>query len=113
MRLIVFSQFSGVARRYEMRDRRIFSSDRWQERHLARTSSFETGNPSSAGGVAAAGACAYADGTNDSTIAAATQLRTFMKNPSGHQQRQAPDDVGQRYRRAALTVGLEDIRYTV
>src|SRR5262245_23512122 len=92
-----------------MRVIRILSSERWHDPHFARTSSLTTGMPSSAGGVAAAGACAYAAGTNQRAIAAATQLRTFMKNPFGHQQRQAADDVRQRHRRTALTVLLEQI----
>ena len=55
IRLIVFSQFSGVARRYEMRDIRILSSRRWHVPHFERTSSLWTGMPSSAGGVAVRG----------------------------------------------------------
>ncbi len=39
IRLIVRSQFSGVARRYEIRDMRPLSSLRWHEPHLARTRS--------------------------------------------------------------------------
>ena len=39
IRLMVFSQFSGLARRYEMRDIRLLSSVLWQLPHFDRTSS--------------------------------------------------------------------------
>src|SRR5258708_1477162 len=113
MRLMVFSQFSGVARRYEMRDIRILSSDRWHEPHFARTSSLVTGMPSSAGGdaSAAAGSCARDSGPTARNTATAIPrtLCPFMKNPFGDQQRQAPDHVGQRHWRTTLTVGIEQL----
>src|SRR6185295_8307074 len=63
IRLMVFSQFSGLARRYEMRVIRILSSTLWQLPQRERTSSLCTGMPSSAAGVAAGaagGGCAAA-----------------------------------------------------
>ena len=51
MRRIVRSQFSIVARRYEMRVIRPLSSARWQLPHFDRTSALSTGMPSSFGVV--------------------------------------------------------------
>src|SRR6185436_14592274 len=56
IRLMVFSQFSGLARRYEMRVMRPLSSERWQPPHFDFTRSFWIGMPSSCGGVAAGAA---------------------------------------------------------
>src|SRR5258708_1270053 len=119
IRLIVRSQFSGVARRYEILDMRPLSSLRWQDPHLARTRSLCTGMPSLVVASGAAGVCARA-GTaaqiNASpayqpiTLTLATALRSVMENPLGNQQRQTGDDIRQRHRAAGAAVVFEDVR---
>src|SRR5438093_11293868 len=135
MRRIVRSQFSGVARRYEMRDIRPLSSARWQLPHFERTRSFCTGMPTAASGGAAdgGGVCARAVPATIATTATlvaqafrpghqaalkscatskgcATSLCPFMKDPLRNEQRQSRDDARQRHRRAVAAVGLEQIR---
>src|SRR4051812_22058769 len=48
IRSIVRSQFSGLARRYEMRDIRLFASGLWHPPHLLLTRSLSIGIPASA-----------------------------------------------------------------
>src|SRR3954465_10456894 len=95
MRLIVRSQFSGVARRYEIRDMRFFSSLRWHDPHLARTRSLCTGYPSA--GAAGSGVWANSGPAPDSHSNMASPqargvtllrllLRSLMKDPPGDEQ---------------------------
>ena len=97
MRLIVRSQFSGVARRYEMRDIRPWSSLRWHDPHFARTKSLRTGRPSFFATSGAAGVCACAGSAAHRNARPASQpgtrffrigLRSLMKNSFGDQQGQ-------------------------
>src|SRR4051794_27370352 len=116
MRLIVRSQFSGVARRNEMRDIRILSSVLWHEPHLPRTTWLATGIPSSAAGgaCACAGNASAAQARHENTPAVPilrTRSTSVMKDPFGDEQRQAADHARQRHGRAALTIGVEQIRH--
>src|SRR5438309_9757555 len=95
-----------------MRDMRCLSSLLWHDPHLARTTSFVTGRPSSTAGVGAGCAPTGAGPTRISNAAETIQLRMRMKNPFGHQQRKRARDIRQRNRRAAAAVVVEQIRQT-
>src|SRR6188474_3288647 len=81
---MVLSQFSGLARRYEMRVIRILSSTLWQLPQRERTSSLCTGMPSSAAGVAAGaagGGCAAAALTKAQNTIRNQPARFTMSSP--------------------------------
>src|SRR4051812_27377500 len=94
---------------------RILSSLRWQDPHFARTRSLRTGMPSftAASAPGAGGAvCARAGNAmaaQTTHASARCRLPSFMKNPSGHEQRQAADHARQRYGRTTLAIRIEQI----
>src|SRR5206468_3588597 len=111
IRLIVRSQFSGVARRYEIRDSRWLASLAWHEPHFARTRSLRTGIPCSGAasalpdtgpaGVCAPGCDASGKNTKATTnrttrLGMAQSLHLWSENSARDQERERAEHIGQR-----------------